>query len=164
MSKPEFVYVTYIRTTLEKLWEALTKAEFTEQYWHGTLWKGEVKPGAEFDAVQRDGAANFRVRILECERPRKLVYTFKALSFKAAPDEAPSQVTYILEPDGEQVRMTLIHEKFPADSKVLPAIQGGWPGILASLKSLLETGKPLSMTSACGKRSHQAEPTAAARA
>jgi uncharacterized protein YndB with AHSA1/START domain len=141
MSKPEFVYVTYIETTPEKLWHALTDGNFTERYWFGVRLKSDWKVGSRF-AMMRDGVENDAGEVIEYDPPRRLSYTFVNLSEKYR-GERPARATFVLEPYGEVVKLTLTHEGFDAGSKMLPAIAKGWPAILSNLKSMLETGRTL---------------------
>jgi uncharacterized protein YndB with AHSA1/START domain len=141
MSKPEFVYVTYIETTPEKLWHALTDGDFTERYWFGVRLKSDWKVGSRF-AMMRDGTENDAGEVIEYDPPRRLSYTFVNLSEKYR-GERPARATFVLEPYGEVVKLTLTHEGFDAGSKMLQAIAKGWPAILSNLKSMLETGRTL---------------------
>jgi uncharacterized protein YndB with AHSA1/START domain len=141
MSKPEFVYVTYIETTPEKLWHALTDGDFTERYWFGARLESDWKVGSRF-AMVRDGTVGDAGEVLECDPPRRLSYTFVNLSERYR-DERPARATFVLEPYGKLVKLTLTHEGFDQGSRMLPAISKGWPAILSSLKSILETGRPL---------------------
>ena len=142
MRKPEFVYVTYIETTPEKLWEALTSSEFTKRYWWNTEVKSDWKVGSPF-ALVMDGTTTDVGEVLEFDRPRRLSYTFHHVLSEAAKKERPSRVTFVLEPYGKLTKLTLTHEDFDAGSVILDGISKGWPAILSSLKSLLESGTAL---------------------
>ena len=142
MSKPEFVYVTYIATTPEKLWHALTDGNFTERYWFGARLRSDWKVGSSFEMVRSDGTVSDAGKVVEVDPPRRLAYTFKNLSDKYK-NEFPALATFVLEPYGELVKLTLTHEGFEEGSQFYSGISKGWPAILSSLKSLLETGKPL---------------------
>jgi uncharacterized protein YndB with AHSA1/START domain len=142
MSKPEFVYVTYIETTPEKLFQALTDSEFSKQYWFGTSLRSGWTVGAPF-ALVVDGRVTDTGTVLEFDPPRRLAYTFHHELNDAARKERPSRVTFVLEPYGKLVKLTLTHDDFAPDSVVIDGISKGWPAILASLKSLLERGEPL---------------------
>lgn len=148
MRKPEFIYVTYIETTPDKLWEALTSGEFSRRYWFGCEIVSDWKVGSKFSLV-RDGKTTDDGEVLEVDRPRRLSYTFHHLLNEMAAKEKPSKVTFVLEPYGKLVKLTLTHEGFAPDSVVLDGISSGWPAILASLKSLLETGHALVLDSTC---------------
>ena len=142
MSKPEFVYTTYIETTPEKLWEALTSSEFSKRYWWNTEVKSDWKVGSPF-ALVMNGTTTDVGEVLEVDRPRRLSYTFHHILNEAAKKERPSRVTFVLEPYGKLTKLTLTHEGFVDGGKFYAGISKGWPAILSSLKSLLETGEPL---------------------
>jgi len=142
MSKPEFVYVTYIETTPEKLWHALTDGEFTARYWFGARLKSDWKVGSTFEMVRDDGTVSDRGKVIEVDPPKRLAYTFVNISEKYKNDR-PALTTFVLEPYGKLVKLTLTQEGFAEGSKFLDGISKGWPAIMSSLKSILETGHPL---------------------
>jgi uncharacterized protein YndB with AHSA1/START domain len=142
MSKPEFVYVTYIETTPEKLWHALTDGDFTERYWFGARLKSDWKVGSTFEMVRDDGTVSDRGEVIEVDRPHRLAYTFVNISEKYKNDR-PALATFVIEPYGKLVKLTLTQEGFAEGSKFLDGISKGWPAIMSSLKSILETGHPL---------------------
>jgi uncharacterized protein YndB with AHSA1/START domain len=142
MSKPEFVYVTYIETTPEKLWQALTDGDFTERYWFGARLRSDWKVGSSFEMVRSNGTVSDAGKVVECDPPRRLAYTFINLS-DTYKNEFPALATFVLEPYGRLVKLTLTHEGFSEGSKFLNGVSKGWPAILSSLKSILETGQPL---------------------
>ena len=144
MSKPEFVYVSYIETTPEKLWAALTTSEFSRRYWWDTDVVSDWKVGSPFSLVL-NGKTTDVGEILEADPPRRLCYSFRHILNEAARNERPSRVTFVLEPHGKLVKLTLMHEDFAENSVILDGISKGWPAILASLKSLLETGTALAI-------------------
>ena len=152
MSKPEFVYVTYIETTPEQLWEALTSSEFSKRYWFGTEVRSDWNVGSSF-ALVTDGKTSDTGEILEADRPRRLSYTFKHELFEEMRNEPATKVVFTLEPYGNIVKLTVTHEGFMEGSKLLGAVSNGWPAILSGLKSLLETGKVLAVSrAALGKQ------------
>ena len=142
MGKPEFVYVSYIETTPAKLWEALTSSEFSKRYWWDTSVVSDWKVGSPFSLVL-NGKTTDVGEILEADPPRRLCYSFRHILNEAARNERPSRVTFVLEPHGKLVKLTLMHEDFAENSVILDGISKGWPAIMSSLKSLLETGQPL---------------------
>ena len=144
MSKPEFVYVTYIETTAEKLWEALTSSEFSKRYWFGTEVVSDRTVGSSF-ALVMNGQTTDVGEILEAEKPRRLSYTFHHILSDAARNERPTRVTFVLEPYGKLVKLTLTHDDFVPESVILDGISKGWPAILSGLKSMLETGQALAI-------------------
>ncbi len=146
MAESRFVYVTYIRTTPEKLWKALLDPEFTRRYWVGTWQESEWKPGASWRIKVPDGRVADTGEVLEIEPHRRLVLSWRNELFPEAHAEGHSRLTYELERVGESVKLTVLHEINKPDSKLISKVSNGWPHILASLKSLLETGEPLEET------------------
>jgi len=144
MSKPEFVYVTYIETTPEKLWEALTSSAFTRQYWFDTELRSDWKVGSPL-ALVMSGQTTDTGEILEADRPRRLAYTFKHEVDEEMRKEPATKVVFALQPFGNLVKLTVTHEGFGVGSKLLDGISKGWPAILSGLKSLLETGTALAV-------------------
>ncbi|OKO76992.1 SRPBCC family protein [Bradyrhizobium sp. NAS96.2] len=140
MPKPEFVYVTYIETTPERLWDALTSSAFTRQYWFDTELQSDWKVGSPL-ALVMSGKTTDTGEILEADRPRRLAYTFKHEADPELRKEPATKVVFTLEPFGKIVKLTVTHEGFGVGSKLLDGISKGWPAILSGLKSLLETGK-----------------------
>jgi uncharacterized protein YndB with AHSA1/START domain len=142
--KPEFVYTTYIETTPEKLWQALTSSEFSRRYWFNTELQSDFKVGSPF-ALVMNGTTTDVGEILEADPPRRLSYTFHHVLNEARRNEPPTKVVFALEKHGNLVKLTLTHENFVRGSELLDGISKGWPAILASLKSLLETGTALAI-------------------
>ncbi len=147
MAESRFVYVTFIRTTPEKLWQALLDPEFTRQYWFESRHESEWKPGASWRLMIPNGHVINSGEVVEIEPQRRLVLSWRAEFHPELRAEGPSRVTFEIEPQGESVKLTVIHEIDRADSKVVKTFSGGWPLLLSSLKSLLETGGPLAETS-----------------
>ena len=143
MSASRFFYVTYIRTTPEKLWQALRDPEFTRQYWCETRQESDWKVGSPWRVFAPDGRLADAGEIIEIDPPKKLVLTWQNHLFPEANAEGFSRLTYELEKMGDSVKLTLTHEMDRPDSTLIQGVSSGWPHILASLKSLLETGKPL---------------------
>src|SRR5580704_19649232 len=123
MSKPEFVYVTYIETTPEKLWHALTDGDSTERYWFGARLKSDWKVGSTFEMLRGDGTVSDAGKVVEYDPPRRLAYTFVNLSDKYK-DDLPALATFVLEPYGKLVKLTLTHQGFRDGSNSLPAFPG----------------------------------------
>jgi len=146
MADSRFVYVTYIRTTPEKLWQALTEPDFTRRFWFGCWQESEWKTGASWRIMFPDGRVADSGEILEIDPPRRLVLTWRHELAPELRTEGYSRLTYELEQQGASVKLTVIHEIDRGGSKLIEAVSGGWPHILASLKSLLETGEPLEET------------------
>jgi uncharacterized protein YndB with AHSA1/START domain len=143
MAESRFVYVTYIRTTPEKLWRALLDPAFTRQYWAETWQDCAWEPGSPWRLMIPDGRVGDSGEVLEVEPNRRLVLSWKNEFKSELRDESPTRLTYELEPQGESVKLTVIHESDVPGSKLIEAVSHGWPHILASLKSLLETGESL---------------------
>ena len=141
MSKPEFVYTTYIETTAEKLWHALTDGDFTERYWFGHRITSDWKVGSAYGFTNQ-GKPMVEGKVLVSDPPRRLAYTWYNRK-EEAKGEGTSRVTFDLEPRGSVVKLTVTHDELGEDGKTLRDISGGWPLVIASLKSMLETGKPL---------------------
>jgi uncharacterized protein YndB with AHSA1/START domain len=141
MSKPEFVYTTYIETTAEKLWHALTDDDFHERYWFGHRATSDWKVGSPYQ-FSKQGKPSIEGKVLISEPPKKLAYTWDPCSADAK-RERTSRVTFDIEPHGTVVRLTVTHDDLDEDGKTLRDISGGWPMVIASLKSVLETGRPL---------------------
>ena len=151
--KPAFVYTTYIRTTPERLWAALTEPAFTDRYWGCTIESDWQKGDA---MTWKQGGATMvgpDQVVLEADPPRRLSYTWHTFTPEWAevngiPEELRatwaaeprSQVTFDLEPQGEMVKLTVVHDGFPAGSGVLQGVSQGWPMVLSRLKTLVETG------------------------
>jgi uncharacterized protein YndB with AHSA1/START domain len=147
MGESRFVYVTYIRTTAEKLWDALTRPEFTRAYWAETTQHSRWTPGSAWEIRVPDGRVWDTGEIVEADRPRRLVLTWRNEHFAEMKAEGHTRLTYVIEPFGDDaVRLTLTHEIDIEGSKIIAAVSNRWPQVLASLKSLLETGAPLAAT------------------
>jgi len=146
MQKDQFVYVTYIRTTPEKLWKALIEPEFTRQFWCDTRQESEWKPGASWKILMPDGDIADSGEVVEIEPHRRLVLKWRNEFRPELKAEGYSRLTYQLEREGKSVKLTVIHEMEKEGSKFIEAVSNGWPHILASLKSLLETGESLEET------------------
>jgi len=146
MNNSRFVYVTYIRTTPEKLWKALTNPEFTRRFWNETWQDCEWKPGATWRLMIPDGRVADGGEVVEIEPQRKLVLRWRNEFMPELREEGYSRMSYQIEKKGESVKLTVIHEMERDGSKFIESVSGGWPMILSSLKSLLETGEALEET------------------
>ena len=154
----DFVYTTYIKTTPEQLWQALTEPAFTQRYWGVELssdWRVGSTVSWRFQGITMAGDDQ---TVLESDPPRRLSYRWHGITPEFAQvidasDEAAaamraeprSQVTFEIEPVGEVVKLTVTHAGFGPGSALLAGVSEGWPAILASLKTLLETGEPLAL-------------------
>lgn len=146
MTDSQFVYVTYIRTTPEKLWNALIKPEFTRQFWAECWQDSEWKPGSSWKLMIPDGRVGDSGEIIEIEPHRRLVVSWRNEFRPELREEGYSRLSYELEPLGETVKLTVTHRMDRPGSKLIEAVSTGWPHILSSLKSLLETGESLEET------------------
>jgi uncharacterized protein YndB with AHSA1/START domain/DNA-binding transcriptional ArsR family regulator len=142
-SQPDFVYVTYIEATPERVWHALTDPAATARYWgHSNV--SDWRPGSAWEHQRTDGSgiADVSGEILAAEPPKRLVLTFGPAGREPAAAESQSTVTFDIEPYQEIVKLTVTHERLPSQSDY-QAAAAGWPAVLANLKSLLETGHVL---------------------
>jgi uncharacterized protein YndB with AHSA1/START domain len=146
MANSRFVYVTYIRTTPKKLWQALRDPEFTRQYWVGTWQDCDWKVGSSWKIMIPDGRVADSGQVLEIEPEKRLVLSWRNEFNSEMREDVYSRMTYELEQQGDVVKLTVTHESEKLDSKLIGAVSNGWPMILASLKSLLETGESLEAT------------------
>ncbi|PWW65429.1 SRPBCC family protein [Actinokineospora spheciospongiae] len=153
MTDPDFVYTTYIDTTPEKLWRALTDPAFTREYWWGTEQLSTWDEGAP---MSWDGEDDPEQVVLESDPPRRLSYTWHTFTTTWAERvgiaeelrarlaaESRSRVTFEIEPEGELVKLTVVHGGFEPGSTVRAMVGEGWPLVASGLKSYLETGRPL---------------------
>ena len=141
-SKPKFVYVTYIASTPEKVFEALTDTDATAKYWFGNAVTSDWKVGSPLE-FHREGRLILKGKVLENDPPRRLSYTFHSMHDPALSAEGPSRVVFELEKQRDQVKLTVTHDGFEPDSKVFGSISNGWPLVLSSLKSYLEANRVL---------------------
>jgi uncharacterized protein YndB with AHSA1/START domain len=144
--KPATVYTIYIASTPEKVWEALTSAEFSKNYFFGNAVEVEPKVGGAYVVRTPDGALHISGEVFEYDPPRRLTVTFNVNWPALIEKLGPTLVTYEIEPAGDAVRLTMTesHDR-PLSDDILSGGRQGWPAILSSLKSLLETGKPLTV-------------------
>jgi len=140
MARSTFVYVTYIRTTPEKLWSALTDPEFMRQYWFGMHGESRWTPGTSWKLVSGDGQVFDAGEIVEAEAPRRLVIRWQNQMKPELKAEGASLCTIELEPTGTAVKLSITHTIEREPSKLIEAVSGGWPKVVSNLKSLLETG------------------------
>lgn len=138
-----FVYVTYIAATPEKVFEAITKPELARRYW-GHENVSDWTPGSDWQHVRANDERTVELvgKVVETSPPTRLVITWANASQAADPD-AYSRVTFDIEPYDDMVRLTVSHDELEAGSGMANGIQKGWPVVLSSLKSFLETGRGL---------------------
>ena len=141
MARSTFVYVSYIRTTPEKLWSALTDdVEFMKQYWFGTHCESAWTPGSSWKMVHPNGSITDAGEIVEAEPPRRLVIRWQNQFKPELKAEGESLCTMEIESSGSAVKLSITHTIERDPSKLIVAVSGGWPKIISNLKSLLETG------------------------
>lgn len=152
MAKPDLVYTTYIKTTPEKLWAALTTPEFTRQYWGGSANVSSWEKGARWEHIGENGTVHHIGIVEEMIPLQRLVLSWGDPSGS----KDVSRVTFTLEKINETVRLDVVHGDFIDSSATADRVSKGWPVVIASLKSYLETGKPLDIwgcaSSACGAK------------
>jgi len=143
MTKPgsTYVHVTYIRTTPQALWSALTSSEAMKAYWFGMSQDCDWSVGSPWRMVRSDGTVTDQGSILEADPPRRLVIDWTNEFRPELKAEGRGRCTYELEAVQGAVKLTIIHESPAQDSKLIQAVSGGWPRILSNLKSWLETGE-----------------------
>lgn len=140
MAGSKFVYVTFIRTTPEKLWSALTAPEFIKQYWFDMTHDTEWKVGSSWRMIFPDGRVADTGEIAEFDPPRRLAIKWRNEWRPELKAEGWSRCVMELEPADNVVKLTVTHTIEVENSKLIEAVSGGWPKILSNLKSLLETG------------------------
>ena len=145
----DFVYVTYIKATPQKVWNAITTPEFTRQYW-GMAIVSDWKPGSKWDMVNLDaaGSVNMTGEVLESVSPSRLAISWVKPENRADKSET-SRVTFEIEMQGEMVRLNVIHDQLKPGSDMARGISNGWPRVLSGLKTFLETGHALADWATC---------------
>jgi uncharacterized protein YndB with AHSA1/START domain len=140
MAKSTFVYVTYVRTTQEKLWSALTDEEFIKQYWFGVRLESQWTAGSSWKMVYPDGRITDTGEIVEAEPPRRLVIRWQHQYKPELKAEGESYCTMELESNGPAVKLSITHTIEREPSNLIAALSSAWPMVISNLKSLLETG------------------------
>ncbi|MDI1267279.1 MAG: SRPBCC family protein [bacterium] len=140
--KPVIIYTIYIAAKAESVWQALTSAEFSRQYFSGFAIAVDLKVGGAFIASAPDGSVHIQGDVVECDPPRKLIVTWNVNWPALVEKLGPTLVTWEIEPAGEAVKLTVqqSHDRDVSDD-ILSGGRAGWPAILSGLKSLLETGR-----------------------
>ena len=148
-NKIKQVYVMYIRTSIDKLWNTLVKAELTPEWFAGMAVKFEPKVGAAltYEAKGPDGTNMTLVKgkVLEIEPQKKLAYTFSLQVNDVVRADKESRVVYELEPSGDSIKLVVTHDQFEAETPSYQGVGQGWPMHLSTLKSWIETGKALDL-------------------
>jgi len=139
MNTTEFVYTTYITSTPQKVWDAITTPEFARQYW-GHVNVSDWKVGSKWDMVKADGGIQMTGEVLESRPPSRLVMSWVSPENVADTSEH-SRVTFDIQPIADVVMLIVTHDRLKAGSEMAKGISKGWPLVLSGLKSFLETGK-----------------------
>jgi uncharacterized protein YndB with AHSA1/START domain/DNA-binding transcriptional ArsR family regulator len=143
-TRPAQIYTVYIRAPREKVWDAITKPEFTHRYFYGGEPTSSWKPGDRLLWTEHgSGRELVDGEVIEYSKPRRLVHSWIVKYDEDLTAEGPSRVTWELEETDGVTKLTAIHDDFPAGSKVYANVAGGWSYILSGLKTLVETGSPL---------------------
>ena len=144
--RPAIVYAIFIASTPEKVWQALTSEESSRQYFSGFAIESDLKIGGAFIARAPDGSVHIDGKVIECDPPRKLTVTWNVNWPQLVEKLGPTLVTYEIEPAGDSAKLTMLqsHDRELSDDTLSGGRQG-WPAILSSLKSLLETGKAMTI-------------------
>jgi uncharacterized protein YndB with AHSA1/START domain len=149
VTRPTFVHEVYIRTTAERLWQAITDPMMTERYYYGSRVRcADWRAGEPYAYVGAGDVELITGEIVEADPPSRLVLTFSAQWSPELVDDRPSRLTYEITPVGESCKLTVVHDDFEAETATLREVRGGWPWIVSGLKSLLETGEALAAPSA----------------
>jgi uncharacterized protein YndB with AHSA1/START domain len=151
--KPAIVYTIYIAAPPERVWQALTSAEFSRQYFSGFAIEADLEVGGAFIVRAPDGSVHVAGEVIECDPPRRLTVTWNVNWPGLVEKLGPTLVTYEIEPAGDAVRLTMLqsHDREISDD-ILSGGRSGWPAILSSLKSLLETGQAFTIKMAPPER------------
>lgn len=136
----------FIRATPEQVWDAITKPEFTQQYFYGSVIDSSWEAGSPYLGWAADRSQQFvEGEVLEADPPRRLQHTWRSLWDEGSAAEPPSRVTWEIEPqEGGVTRLTVVHDQLEQAPKTAESVAGGWSYVLSGLKTLLETGRPLS--------------------
>jgi uncharacterized protein YndB with AHSA1/START domain len=158
MTKPDYLYVTYIATTPEKAWRALMEIDLMREWWVDPVAGcarvnvSDWKPGSRWAHTRADGTGTVDIvgKVVESTPPRRLVFTW-ARPVDAENDSKHSRVAFDIEPYGDSlIRLTVTHDELASDPDMLNGISGGWPKVLSNLKTFLETGRALPHTPSPG--------------
>ncbi len=143
MTEVTFKYDCHIKASPDHVWEGLTTSEFTRQYWHESNIESNFKVGDPLVFKYQNGKDAVVGKIMKAEKPNLLSYTWRFTDKTSMPMEEDTLVTFILEEREWGTKLTVIHEGYSEDDPIFNDISNGWPMVLCSLKSLLETGKPM---------------------
>ena len=150
MTRPDYVYVVAIAKPPEEVWRGLTSPEFTRQYWHKTAVSSDFTVGSRIEFLTEDGHIGGEGEILSVDCPVELSFTWQFPRNPETARELPSRVTFRLEPIATGTRLTVIHDRFPENSKMYELIEPGWPLVICGLKTLLESGEAVDFSAEHG--------------
>ncbi len=139
------VFQIYIRATPEQVWQGITQTEFRRQYFFGSTFESTLEPGSPLRSHGPDGELWGDDTVLECDPPRLLSHSWRSLWDPAAAQEAPSRVTWRIEEQGDGItKLTVVHDRLEHSPATARGVSGGWALVISGLKTVLETGTPLS--------------------
>ena len=144
MTAPRHIFQTFIRATPEAIWQAITDPDFTERYFHRSRVTSSFENGERLSYFI-DGELAVDGKVVEADPPKRLVQTWQFTRNPIYREDAPSRVTWEIEPMGEACKLTLTHDDFAGETVTFKSVGSGWPVVLSSLKSLLETGEGLAL-------------------
>lgn len=142
MHHPELVVETFVETTPERLWQALVDPDDTERYYFGGRFDGSVAPGSAYRYLAPDGTVLISGTVVSADPPRELVMTFLP-GWVPEGETRPSRATFTIEARGPVCRLTVVHDRISVEDALAGSYRSGWSQVLAGLKTLLETGRPL---------------------
>jgi uncharacterized protein YndB with AHSA1/START domain/DNA-binding transcriptional ArsR family regulator len=143
-TKPRQVYEVFIKAEPERVWEGITRPEFTARYFYDSHVRSSLEPGSPFEYLFADGQVGVDGEVLEAVPPRRLVHTWRSLYDPRLAADAPSRVTWEIEPtEGGVCKLTVVHDGFETENATFQEVAGGWSLVLSGLKTLLETGEPM---------------------
>ena len=151
MSDPDYIHVVYIRAPIEKVWSAITDNQSERAWWWESHHESDFRPGSKL-IYRRHGKIDVEGEILEVDPPNRLTHTFRVGGPGPQHDEGYTKVEYTLETTDGVTKLTVTHSGFVANSKLRQGVSGGWPAILSSLKSMLETGEAIVYTHPSDKK------------
>jgi uncharacterized protein YndB with AHSA1/START domain len=144
-TQTDVVYSTFIRATPEQVWDAIIKPEYTTKYFYGSVIDSTLEPGSAYLCKTADGSMTMADGVvIEAEAPKTFRHTWRTLWDEAAAKEAPSRISWTVEPQEDgTTKLTLVHDELDNSPATAASVAGGWPYVLSGLKTLLETGAPL---------------------